>query len=103
MAPIRVQDTVWCNRHGWEREIVPSSWITKEVSFNQPWIYRWTCPTCGQSRNRKLYGSNRLYYTEALALKAVQSHINAKHNGIVPYRRKRWSSDHTEDPRLFYS
>lgn len=102
MAPIRVGDTVWCIRHGWEREIVPSSWLHKD--YDSTWW--WTCPACGESRNRMIRISkqfNRIIYSRRMALKSVWSHINAKHDGIVPHRRKRWSSDDLEDPRLFYS
>lgn len=105
MAPIRIRSldytSVWCNRHGWEREIIPASWITKEVSYSHPWIYRWTCPTCGESRSTKNY-ILRHHNPEQLALKAVWAHINAKHDGIVPHRKIKWDSDGNEDPRLFY-
>lgn len=99
-GPIRVVDTVWCRRHGWENEIIPSDWITKEVAYNSPFIYRWTCPTCGKTRNHMMRSSAK-FYTAEKALKSVTSHINFLHNGIVPHRRFKWPSDMNEDPRLF--
>lgn len=92
LAPV----SVWCKRHGWEREIIPESWITEtDFHSHRPSEYRWRCPTCGESQTSIWYTSS------VLAVEGCARHIAKEHDAIVPYRKHKWDSDEHDDPREF--
>lgn len=89
-------DSVWCKRHGWEREIAPTAWITTYDNRGfKPDEYAWRCPVCGVIRRSPSYRD------VPDAVKALWSHITMKHDGIVPYRKAKWESDDDADQREF--